>query len=287
MVRFAIKDEGSVVDDGDIVAGDALAEHSGEEAGVAIDGVAVGCIEDVADDGAGDLRGEDDGGLLGFGLARAEALQGAASGLLTDGDGVLQQAGGAGGGVPVVALHAAVGFVGDGLGGEATVAAAKLTGEAARVHEDLVRGCGVEVATAGVLDAGVEGEGCGLDGAGDLDAVGGRLLVDVVEVEVLGSGVVLAEVGGFGQAGEGVLAGDAGESDGSGYQALDALGRKIRGGGAGGAKADEDTQADGAGAGLLERLDLAEADEGGELIALVDDGFGVCGTGAEGAGEDV
>ncbi len=50
---------------------------------------------------------------------------------------------------------------------------------------------------------------------------------------------------------------------------------------------DEDAQADGAGAGLLERLDLAETDEGGELIALVDDGFGVRGPGAEGAGEDI
>ncbi len=85
----------------------------------------------LADDGAGDLRREDDGGLLGFGLARAQALQGAAGGLLADGDGVLQQAGGAGGGVPVVALHLAVDVVGDGLGGEATVATAVFAEEAA------------------------------------------------------------------------------------------------------------------------------------------------------------
>ncbi len=109
--------------------------------------------------------------------------------------------------------------MGDGLGGEAAVAAAVLAGEAARVHQDLVRGCGVEVAAAGVLDAGVEGQGGGLDRAGDLDAVGGRLQVDVVEVEVLGGGVVLAELGGVGQAGEGVLAGDAGEGDGAFDQA--------------------------------------------------------------------
>jgi hypothetical protein len=108
---------------------------------------------------------------------------------------------------------------------------------------------------------------------------------------VLVGGVVLAELGGFGKAGEGVFAGDAGEGDGAGYQAGYALGRKVGGGGAGGflgfAGGDEDAQADGAGAGLLERLDLAETDQGGELVAFVDDGLGVGGPGAEGAGEDI
>ena len=137
-IAFMVEDHRAVVDDGDVLTGDALAQHSGEEAGVAIDGVAVGGVEDVADDGAGDLRGEDDGGLLGSDLARAEALQGAAGGLLADGDGVFQQAGGAGGRVPVVALHLAVGVVGDGLGGESAVAAAELAREAAGVHQDLV-----------------------------------------------------------------------------------------------------------------------------------------------------
>ena len=49
--------------------------------------------------------------------------------------------------------------------------------------------------------------------------------------------------------------------------------------------ADEDAQADGAGAGFLEGFDLAEADLGVELVALVDDGFGVGGSGFEGSGE--
>ena len=184
--------------------------------------------------------------------------------------------------------HAAIGFVGDGLGGEAAVAAAILACKAARVHQDLVRGCSVVVASAGVLDAGVEGEGGCLDGAGDLDSFGGRLKVDVVEVEALVGGVVLAEVGGVGKSGEGVLAGDAGEGDGAFDEAVARLSReKSEERGAGGSLSDEDAQADGAGAGLLERLDLAETDEGGELIALVDDGFGVGGPGAEGAGEDI
>ncbi len=58
-----------------------------------------------------------------------------------------------------------------------------------------MRGCGVEITAAGVLDAGVEGHGGGLDLARDADAVGGRLLVDVVEVEVLIGGGVLGELG--------------------------------------------------------------------------------------------
>ena len=61
---------------------------------------------------------------------------------------------------------------------------------------------------------------------------------------------------------------------------------EVGGAGAGGPLSDEDAQADGAGAGLLERLDLAETDEGGELISLVEDNLGVAGPGAECAGEE-
>ena len=49
----------------------------------------------------------------------------------------------------------------------------------------------------------------------------------------------------------------------------------------------KDAEADGAGAGFFEGFDLAEADERGELVAFVEDGFGVGGSGFEGAGEDV
>ncbi len=72
----AVEDEGAVVDDGDVFAGDLFAEHAAEEGGVAIDGVAVGGVEDVADDGLGHLGREDDGGLLGLDLACAEAAAG-------------------------------------------------------------------------------------------------------------------------------------------------------------------------------------------------------------------
>ena len=50
---------------------------------------------------------------------------------------------------------------------------------------------------------------------------------------------------------------------------------------------DQGAQSDGARARLLQRLDLAETDEGGEFVALVDDDFSVGGSGLEGAGENV
>ncbi len=114
----------------------------------------------------------------------------------------------------------------------------------------------------------------------------GGICVDVVEVEVVVA-FELAELFGFGEAGEGVFAGDAGERDGSFDEVGEAFGGEVAGGGAGYLLADEDAEADGAGAGFLEGLDLAEADDGGELVAFVEDGFGVGGSGLEGAGEDV
>ena len=85
-----VEDHGAVVDDGDVFAGDLLAQHAAEEGGVAIDGVAVGGVEDVADDRLRHLRREDDGGLLRLHLARAEALQRAARSLVSDLFGVFE-----------------------------------------------------------------------------------------------------------------------------------------------------------------------------------------------------
>ncbi len=124
----------------------------------------------------GEFGGEDDGGFLRGDAARAEAAEGAARGFVADGFGVFELGGGAGVRVPVVALHVAVFVLRDGRGGEAAVAAAVFAEEAAGVHHDLVGGGGVEVAAAGVLDAGVVGECGGFGAAGDLDALGGRHL---------------------------------------------------------------------------------------------------------------
>ena len=137
---------------------------------MAVDGVAVGGVEDVADDGAGYLRGTDHGSALGLDPPRTQPAQGAAGSFLADIDGVFQQQGGALGGVPVVALHVAIVVVGDGLRGKAAVGAAELAGKAARVDQDLVRRGGVEVASAGVADARVVGQGGGLADARDFDA---------------------------------------------------------------------------------------------------------------------
>jgi len=94
-----IKYKRAVVDDGDIVAGDALAELAGEEGGMAVDGVAVGGVENVADDGGGYLRRKDHGSALGLDPPRTQPAQGAAGSFLADVDGVFQQHGGARGGV--------------------------------------------------------------------------------------------------------------------------------------------------------------------------------------------
>ena len=86
--------------------------------------------------------------------------------------------------------------------------------------------------------------------------------VYIFEIEVLAGDRVLAEGFRVGQAGEGVFAGDAGQGNGSGDEAVDTLGRKIRGGGAGGALGrrrtqaigDVDAQADGASAARIVSL---------------------------------
>ena len=88
---------------------------SAEEGGVAVDGVAVGGVEDVADDRLRDLRREDDGGLLGLDLARAEASSVRRAASLADLFGDFELLCGAGVRVPVVALHAALFVLGDGL----------------------------------------------------------------------------------------------------------------------------------------------------------------------------
>jgi hypothetical protein len=49
----------------------------------------------------------------------------------------------------------------------------------------------------------------------------------------------------------------------------------------------EDAEAEGAGAGLFELLDLAHADGDGKFVTFAEDDFGVGGSGVEGAGDDV
>ena len=101
-----------------------------------------------------------------------------------------------------------------------------------------MRGRGVEVAAAGVLDAGVVGKGCGFGASCDFDALGGWHLVDVVEVEVKVTRE-LAELVCLGESCEGVFAGDLGEGDGAVDETGDALGGEVGGGCAGCSLADE------------------------------------------------
>ena len=89
--EVVVEDHGAVVDHGDVFAGDLLAELAGEHAGVAIDGVAVGCGEQVAHQAAGDFGGEDDGATLRGNAARAEAAKRALGGDLADGFGAFEE----------------------------------------------------------------------------------------------------------------------------------------------------------------------------------------------------
>ncbi len=131
--------EGAVVDDGDVVGGDFFAELAGQEGSATVDSVSVDGGHDVADEAAGDFGREDDGGALGRNAAGAEAAEGAASGFFADGLGRFKLGERERGGVPVVALHLAVGVLGDGDGGDAAVAAAGGPGEAAGICRG--RGC--------------------------------------------------------------------------------------------------------------------------------------------------
>ncbi len=281
-----VEDHGAVIDHRDVFAGDLLAEFAGKHAGVAIDGVSVGCAEEVAHETAGGFGREDDGALLGGDAASAEEAEGAAGGFLAYGFWVFEQAGGAGAGVPVSALHAFF-ILGDGRGGEAYVGAAVLAVEAARGDHDAVRGGAIEAGAARVLDTGVEGHGGGFATFGDGEAFGGRDAVGVFEEECLGGGVMTAEDIVVGETGEGVYAGDFGEGHGARDEAMYAGFAEIGGGGGSGALtafgSAEDAQAEGARASLSKLFDLAEADVDVKFVAFVGHDFGIGGTGFEGA----
>ena len=80
----AVVDHGAIVDDRDVFAGDALAEHLVKEGCVAIDGVAVGGLKDVAHNAACDLWREDHGHSLSFDAACAQAAECALRGNAAD-----------------------------------------------------------------------------------------------------------------------------------------------------------------------------------------------------------
>jgi hypothetical protein len=77
-----------------------------------------------------------------------------------------------------------------------------------------VRGGGVEVAAAGVLDACVVGHGSCFGATCDLNAFGWRHRVHIVKVEVL-IFFDLSKLVGFGQTREGIFAGDLCQGDGA------------------------------------------------------------------------
>ena len=279
-------DHGAVVDHRDVFRGDLLAELISEEGGVAIDGVAVGCLEDVTDQASGHLGREDDWDALRGDTTRIQSPYSATGGLGADGLRRFEFRESARRRVPVVALHLAVFRLRDGDSGDRGVGTAVVADEATGVGKYLASSGGVEASSVTVLDAGIGGERGGLGAAGVVDALiaGKRVDVFVVKVEILGE---LTKGGCFRESGEWVLGGNAGESNGSGDKMFDAFGAQVAGRGACGALTEEDAKADSTGSGFLESVDLAKANESGKFIALANDDFGVGGSGAHGFGDDV
>ncbi len=177
--------------------------------------------------------------------AGTETAQRPACGLFTHGLGRFEQLERAGGGVPVVALHAAGGVLRDGYAGDGAAGTAVLAAEATRVHHDLVAGAGVEAAAVGVLDAGVGGESRLFGAARQRDAVFAGERVDVVEAE-REIAFELAELACIGQAGEGIFTGDLRKRHGAADELGDGIFGEVRGRGGGDALAVEDPQPDAA-----------------------------------------
>ena len=92
---------------------------------------------------------------------------------------------------------------------------------------------------------------------------------------------------GLGNSGEWVFAGDLRQRQRRIHQLLHACRSQIAGIGAGGALSKEDAHADALGAGFLQRLNLAETDDGGELAAVHGNDFGGSGSALHGAPDDV
>src|SRR5260370_39525598 len=71
------------------------------------------------------------------------------------------------------------------------------------------------------------------------------------------------------------------------HHALETLAGKVAGVGAGSALPEENAHPDGVRAGLFQRFDLAEANQGGELVAFANHAFGGSGAAVHGAAPDV
>ncbi len=183
-------------------------------------------------------------------------------------------------GVPIVALHLAIGGLRNGTGGDGADGAAIFADKAARVGENLVAGAGIEGAAAAVGDARIGRETCGIGATRERDAVGSGQIVDIVRVDTQISGE-LSEARRVGQAGEGIFRGDAREIDGATNEPFESRRCQIASGCRCRARADKDAQPGGTRAGILQTFDFALAHQRFEFIAFVEDDFGVGGAGGE------
>ena len=145
---------------------------------------------------------------------------------------------------------------------------------------------GVERSAFGVVDALVHCKRGLLGAARIVDALlaGERVDVVKVEIEVAADGAKLRRLR---QAGVRIFRGDLGERKRGGDHLVEAFGGKVAAVGGSGALPAKDAHADRPGAGFLQRLDLPEAYDGGEFIALAHHGFGSGGAAAKGAVDDI
>ena len=240
----------------------------------------------MADQRSGDGALEHDGNFCSLHLARSDAPQGPLRGDLADFFRRLQLLQRHRDRIPVVALHRRAFDLRDGYGRNRAIGALVVADEPVRIGQHLVADGGVEGAALGVDDARVGVEGRFLGTARVVDAIGGGKRVDIVVIKVEVA-LKFAELRNFWNSGERILAGDLSQRQRRVHQLLHAFRRQIAGVGAGGALSEKNTDADGLGAGFLQRLHFAETDHGGEFAAVHGDGFSGGSSALHGAADNV
>src|SRR6185369_9591459 len=266
-------DHGAVIDDGDVGASNLFAKLAGEKRCSTINSIAIYAFEDVFQDGVSDHRIKHDGNFRGFYFARAQAAKRALGCDLADLFRRIELREVARYREPIVALHIACVILRNRYGGNRTIRATIFANESVRVRQDFPPGGCVERSTFGILDAGISVERGLLSAARIVNAffAGQGVDVFVVEIEVAFN---RAELIGLRDPSERIFRSNLREFKCGLHHAIDGVARKVTRVCAGGALPVEDSHTDGFRSGFFERLDLSEANDGGEFIALADNSLG-------------
>ena len=235
-----------------------------QEARLAVERAAAGGLHEVPDQAGGERRLEEHRNLARAELARPQPRQRALGRVAPDRLRIGQPVRVAGRRVPVVALHRAA-APGDRGAGDRMAAVRIAAEEAQAVGRHEVAMAERDARALGVDDRAVGGEGGPLHLPRDLDRLGGLDGPRVEEVEVLG----LAHDGvRIGQAGEWVLAGEAGDLEGGAHGLVDGPLAEVAGAGMAAARADVHRDPEALVASLLDGLDTTLADVDRQAGAL-------------------